>query len=103
MRMYLISDNTDTQMGLRLAGIEGVIVHEKEELHRVLEEVKQDEAIGILLVTTAVFNLDRDKLQDLKLNSKRPLIVEISDRHKSHEVQAMIDETISKIIGRKIG
>ena len=29
MRMYLISDNTDTLTGMRLAGVDGVIVKEK--------------------------------------------------------------------------
>ena len=28
MKMYLISDNIDTLTGMRLAGVEGVIVHE---------------------------------------------------------------------------
>ena len=28
MKFYLISDNIDTQMGMRLAGIDGVVVHE---------------------------------------------------------------------------
>ena len=32
MRAYCISDNVDTQTGLRLAGIEGVVLHEKEEI-----------------------------------------------------------------------
>ncbi len=32
MRFYLISDNVDTQMGMRLAGIEGVVVHEVAEV-----------------------------------------------------------------------
>ncbi len=27
MKFYLISDNIDTQMGMRLAGIDGVVVH----------------------------------------------------------------------------
>ena len=27
MKFYLISDNIDTQMGVRLSGIEGVVVH----------------------------------------------------------------------------
>ena len=27
MKFFLISDNIDTQMGMRLAGIEGVVVH----------------------------------------------------------------------------
>ena len=29
MKMYLISDNIDTWTGMRLAGIEGAVVHEK--------------------------------------------------------------------------
>ena len=27
MKMFLISDNVDTQTGMRLAGVEGVVVH----------------------------------------------------------------------------
>ena len=29
MKFFLISDNIDTQMGMRLAGIDGVVVHER--------------------------------------------------------------------------
>ncbi len=32
MKMYLISDNIDTWTGMRLAGVEGAVVHEKQEL-----------------------------------------------------------------------
>ena len=28
MKMYLISDNIDTYTGMRLAGVEGAVVHE---------------------------------------------------------------------------
>ncbi|MBQ4170236.1 MAG: ATP synthase subunit F, partial [Ruminococcus sp.] len=28
MKFYLISDNVDTKMGMRFAGIPGVVVHE---------------------------------------------------------------------------
>ena len=38
MKMYLISDNVDTQTGMRLAGIEGVVVHEREELRQMLRQ-----------------------------------------------------------------
>lgn len=102
MKMFLISDNIDTQMGLRLAGIEGVVVHDLPALNQALETVFKDETIGILLLTSVVFNLDRDRIQEMKLNSNRLLIVEISDRHQSHDVQSMIDETISKIIGEVV-
>ena len=29
MKMYLISDNVDTYTGMRLAGVYGVVVHER--------------------------------------------------------------------------
>ncbi|WP_159637999.1 V-type ATP synthase subunit F [Erysipelothrix anatis] len=102
MKMFLISDNIDTQMGLRLAGIEGIVVHEADELKEAIQDVLQDDTIGVLLLTTKLFDLDREHILDLKLTLKQPLIVEISDRHRSHEVQAMIDETISKIVGKVV-
>ena len=37
MKMFLISDNVDTQTGMRLAGVEGVVVHEREELYDTLQ------------------------------------------------------------------
>ena len=100
--MFVISDNTDTQMGLRIAGIEGVVVHEYEELKQAVSNALSDESLGVLLLTTKLYEMDRDYFLDLKLNLKRPLIVEISDRHKSHEIQSMLDETISKIVGKVI-
>ena len=39
MKMYLISDNIDTWTGMRLAGVEGAVVHEREELKRELDKV----------------------------------------------------------------
>ena len=30
--MFLISDNVDTYTGMRLAGVDGVVVHERNEL-----------------------------------------------------------------------
>ena len=51
MRMYLISDNTDTLTGMRLAGVDGVIANEKGTLEKALNEVLKDKNIGIILLT----------------------------------------------------
>ena len=51
MKMFLISDNVDTYTGMRLAGVEGVVVHEKEELKKALASVVSDKEIGIVLLT----------------------------------------------------
>ena len=31
MKMYLISDNLDTLTGMRLAGVDGIVVHERDD------------------------------------------------------------------------
>lgn len=51
MKMYLISDNVDTYTGMRLAGVEGVVVHERDELREALEKVLTDKTVGIVLLT----------------------------------------------------
>ena len=37
MKFFLISDNIDTLMGLRLVGIEGVVVHSRKDFLSVLQ------------------------------------------------------------------
>ena len=43
MKMYLISDNVDTYTGMRLAGVDGIVVHEQDELKQALERVLEDQ------------------------------------------------------------
>ena len=44
MKMFLISDNVDTYTGMRLAGVDGVVVHEREELRQALETAMSDKS-----------------------------------------------------------
>ena len=39
MKMYLISDNIDTLTGMRLAGVEGEVVHGRREANRQLKKI----------------------------------------------------------------
>ena len=54
MKMYLISDNVDALTGMRLAGVEGAVVHEREELKEQLDKVLADKEIGIVLLTESL-------------------------------------------------
>ena len=42
MKLYLICDNVDTYTGMRLAGVEGTVVHAQEELRKALEMTTAD-------------------------------------------------------------
>lgn len=102
MKMYLISDNVDTQTGMRLAGIEGCVVHETEEVRRELEKAVKDENIGIVLLTEKLGKLVPDYVRDLKLKLAQPLIVEIPDRHGSRDIADSINKHVREAIGLRL-
>jgi len=52
MKFFLISDNVDTLVGMRLVGIEGVVVHERQEVLLELEKAMQKDENCIILITT---------------------------------------------------
>lgn len=102
MKFYLLSDNTDTLMGMRLAGIEGVVVHEKEETIAKLDEAMKDKDVAIILMTEKLITLCKEKVYELKLNCPKPLIVEISDRHGTSDVANTISSYVNEAIGIKM-
>ena len=102
MRFYLISDNVDTQVGMRLSGIEGVVVHEAEEFKKVLNETIERDDIAVVLITETLLSLCPDMVYDLKLHRKRPLIVEIPDRHGNGRTKDSITRYVREAIGVKI-
>ena len=102
MRFMLISDNHDTAMGMRLAGIEGVIVHAPDEVQKALKEAVAKEDVGILLVTERLVALCPDLVYDIKMNRRRPLIVEIPDRHGDGRSEDSITRYVREAIGVKI-
>ena len=102
MRFYLISDNHDTQTGMRLAGIEGVVVHTADEVSDALKSAVSMEDVGIVLITEQLVKLCPEPIYDLKLNARRPLIVEIPDRHAEGRTGDSIVRYIREAIGVKI-
>lgn len=102
MQIYLISDNVDTHTGMRLAGIEGVVVHERDELHSALNSVLENTNIGILLITEKLSGEFPDIINDVKLNRRLPLIVEIPDRHGTGRKPDFITSYVNEAIGLKL-
>jgi len=102
MQFYVISDNFDTQMGMRLAGIEGVVVHKADEVKKALDDAINNQDIAIVLMTEKLIKLCEQTVFDLKLNKKRPLIVEIPDRHATSQITTAISRYVQEAIGIKI-
>jgi V/A-type H+-transporting ATPase subunit F len=102
MKFWLISDNIDTQVGMRIAGVDGVVVHERREMHDALSSAMENPEIAVILITSRLVSLDEPFVFDLKLNRRSPLIVEIPDRHASVNVTDNIANYIQSAIGLKL-
>ncbi|MBR1779103.1 MAG: V-type ATP synthase subunit F [Clostridia bacterium] len=102
MRFHLISDNTDTLVGMRLAGIPGEIVATLEELKGAIDKAIQDEEIGVILVTNKLVDLCRSYIYETKLKIAKPLIVEVPDRYGNSNLKNSIAKYIKDAIGVSI-
>ncbi len=102
MKFYLISDNVDTVVGMRLAGISGVLVHEEQEVKDAIDKAVKMEDIAVILITEKLVKLCQDMIYRLKLTCHRPLIVEIPDRHGNGRAKDSITRYVRDAIGVKI-
>ncbi len=102
MRFFLISDNIDTVTGMRLSGISGVIAHNREDVLRELESACEDQEMGIILITEVLAELVPDELKEIRLDSSKPIITIIPDRHGERRPKDYITNYIKESIGIKI-
>ena len=102
MKMYLISDNVDTYTGMRLAGVDGVVVHERGELYEALQNVIKDKEVGIVLLIEKFGREFPEIIDDIKLKRKMPLLVEIPDRHGTGRKKDFITSYVNEAIGLKL-
>ena len=98
MKMYLISDNVDTYTGMRLAGVEGVVVHERDELREALEKTLTDKTIGIVLLTEKFGQEFPEILDQFRLERQMPLLIEIPDRHGTGRKKDFITSYVTEAI-----
>lgn len=102
MKFYLISDNVDTQVGLRMAGIEGVVLHDPQEVRQELMRAMEQPEIAVILMTERLIEGCRELADDLKLHRASPLIVEIPDRHGNGRAKDSILRYVREAIGIKV-
>lgn len=98
MKTFLIADNSDTLIGLRLAGIDGVVLEEEDDLLKLIKSKIDDEEIGIIMLTKGILDLARDEIMKIKLKTRDTLIIEIPGIDTRLE-----DDYINRYIRESIG
>ena len=102
MHAFLVSDNHDTQVEMRLAGIQGVVVHGPEGTRQAMEEALALPDLGILVVTEKAAALVPDLMQRLRERGELPLVVEIPDRHGTQRGPDFLTRYVRDAIGVKM-
>ena len=102
MKLYLISDNVDSCTGMRLAGVEGCVVHERNELKKALQKAIADPSVGVLLLTEKFGREFPEIIDEVRLHHKTPLIIEIPDRHGTGRRPDFITSYVNEAIGLKL-
>ncbi|MHB1356609.1 MAG: V-type ATP synthase subunit F [Anaerolineae bacterium] len=101
MKIVVIG-NPDCVLGFSLAGISGHIVHNPDDLALALIETLSDKEIGLLLVSSDVALWARDRIDLLKVNSIKPLVVEVPGESKQTSYPSL-KEFVQRSVGISLG
>ena len=89
MKLMLITDNRDTAVGMRLAGVEYTLVQSAEECKTALYTLIEDGSTGIILITQSLYEQCADTVDEIKNTVRTPLITEIPDSDKPFNSNAI--------------
>jgi len=101
MRVLVIG-HPDAVLGFSLAGVHGQAVSSAEEADRALDAALGARDIGIILVTQDVARLVQARVEDLKLHSTVPLVVEIPSPAGVSPDEPSLGELVLRAIGIRL-
>ena len=91
MRLYLICDNEDTAVGLRLAGIESTVTDSKDIVVSKFSEISAQSDIGIILINQSLSKQLTAEIAEFRKNHSLPIITEIPDRNSDGTENSIAD------------
>ena len=98
----LVIGHPDAVLGFSLAGVNGKAVTTAEDANQALDEAFAAKDVGIILVTQDVAGLIQTRMDDLKLHSTVPLVVEIPSPEGVSPDQPSLSEIVLRAIGIKL-
>ncbi|HEY5902934.1 MAG TPA: V-type ATP synthase subunit F [Anaerolineales bacterium] len=98
----LVVGHPDAVLGFSLAGVDGKAVSTAEEADKALDDALSARDVGIILVTQDVARLVQARVEDLKLHSTIPLVVEIPSPEGVSADEPSLSELVLRAIGIKL-
>lgn len=101
MNFYILSDDPDSIIGLRLAGIQGKLLQDSENALDEIEKISEDRNIGMILITPGIAKRLGSSLTELK-KKNLPLITEIPDSNPQNTSSDNVTDYIRNAVGIKL-
>ncbi len=98
----LVVGNPEAVLGFSLVGVSGKAAATAAEANQILDEALEASDVGIILVTQDVAGLIAARMDELKLHSTVPLVVEIPGPAGVGPDQPSLSEVVLKAIGIKL-
>ncbi len=98
----LVIGHPEAVLGFSLAGVNGQAVTTAEEAGRALDAALASKEVGIILVTQDIAGMLQARMEDLKLHSTIPLVVEIPSPAGVSPDEPSLSEVVLRAIGIKL-
>jgi V/A-type H+/Na+-transporting ATPase subunit F len=98
----LVIGHQEAVLGFSLVGVEGKAVATAEEADKALDEALSMTGIGIVLVTRDVARLIEPRMDQLKIRSTVPLVIEIPGPEGVSPDEPSLSDVVLRAIGIKI-
>jgi V/A-type H+-transporting ATPase subunit F len=98
----LVIGNAEAVLGFSLVGVQGQVASTADEVNQALDGALAAKDIGIVLVTQDVSGLIEARMDQLKLHSTVPLVVEIPGPEGVSPDQPSLNDVVLRAIGVKI-
>lgn len=74
MKIYCITGNPDIEIGLKLAGCQGITIKENDSIEDKIKQVIENKEIGILVISKSIYEKETEMIDKIKFSKKVPLI-----------------------------
>ncbi len=101
MKLMVIG-HPDAVLGFSLAGVGGRTAGNAAEANRALDEILAAPDVGIVLVTDDVAAMIATRMDQLKMHSTVPLVVEIPAPERVRPAKTSLSDMVKRAIGIKI-
>ncbi len=98
----LVIGNPKAVLGFSLVGVEGRTATDPESINKALDSALEQKDLGIILVTEDAAAKIEARMDELKMRSTEPLVVEIPAPEGERVERPSLNELIFRAIGVKI-